>query len=152
MQLKSETRDIGGHKLVVTQLATGEGLRLFFKLAKLVGPSVGTLIREWQGKSIQRETVGKALTELINKLEWGEFNDFVQTFARNTKLIVAHVNEKTGDSEERRVSLEQTIGNVAFAGDYLALVQWLGFCLELNFASFFAGLGLTSPQSSAEAE
>lgn len=149
--LKSETREIGGRKLTVTQLGTGDGLRLFFKLGKLVGPSVGTLLRQWQGKSVTKEVVGMAITELLAAIEWSDFNEFVQTFAKVTRETVTVTNDR-GDSEERTVSLDKTIGNIAFAGDYLTLMQWLGFCLEVNFASFFTGLGLTNRPNSAEAE
>ena len=145
--LKSETREIGGRKFNVTQLGTGDGLRIFFKLGKLVGPSVGALIKQWQGKSIDKHALGAALTELVEKLEWADFKELVALCAKSTAEIVTN-----DDGETRRIDLSKTIETVAFAGDYLSLMQWLGFCLELNFSSFFVGLGLTSPQNSQAAE
>jgi len=143
--LKSETREIGGRKLEVTQLGTAQGLKLFFKLGKLVGPSVATLIKQWQGKAISKEVVGEALIELLDKLEWSDFQELVVVCARSTMQI--HTNDK---GETVRLPLEKTIDTIAFAGDYLSLMKWLGFCLELNFASFFVDLGLTSLPSSAD--
>ena len=145
--LKTETREIGGQRYAVTQFGTAEGLQIFFWLGKLVGPSIAALIKQWQGKSIQASTIGAALAELSNGLTFGDFDRLVQACARSTRVVVT--NDK---GETVNVPLDKTIGTVAFAGDYLSLMKWLGFCLELNFASFFAGLGLTSPQSSAAAE
>lgn len=145
--LKSETREIGGRKFAVTQLGTEEGLRIFFKIGKLIGPSIAELLREWQGQTITKATLGAALAELCNKLEYRDFLELVTLCAKCTSELVTDQ-----DGSVRRVGLEKTISTVAFAGDYLSLLQWLGFCLELNFASFFVGLGLTKLPNSADQE
>lgn len=137
--LKSETREIGGRKLEVTQLGTGQGLKLFFKLGKLVGPSIATLIRQWQGKAISKQVVADAMLELVEKLEWSDFQELVNVCAKSTSQVVT--NER---GETLRIELSKTIDTIAFAGDYLSLMKWLAFCLELNFASFFVDLGLTA--------
>lgn len=149
--LKSETREIGGKRYAVTQFGTQEGLQIFFWLGKLAGPSIAALVKQWQGKSISQATVGAALVELANGLQWADFNRLVQACAKCTKQVITKVDEH-GATETVSLPLEKTIDTVAFAGDYLSLVQWLGFCLEVNFASFFVGLGLTKLPSSAAQE
>lgn len=145
--LKSETREIGGKRYAVTQFGTQEGLQIFFWLGKLVGPSIAALVKQWQGKSITVNVVSAALTELANGLQYADFNKLVQACAKCTKQVVTNA-----EGETVSVPLEKTIDTVAFAGDYLSLMQWLGFCLEVNFASFFVGLGLTKLPSSAAQE
>lgn len=145
--LKSETREIGGKRYAVTQFGTQEGLQIFFWLGKLAGPSIAALVKQWQVKSISQSTVGAALVELANGLQWADFNKLVQACAKCTKQVLVNA-----DGETLNVPLSNTIDTVAFAGDYLSLVQWLGFCLEVNFASFFVGLGLTKLPSSAAQE
>lgn len=142
MALTTATREISGKTYRVTQLGTADGLRLFFKLGKLVGPSVAALLREWQGGKINAGTAAGALTEFVAQLEWPDLQEFVKTFAKVSAVALQ------AEDGERWVPLEKTIDTTAFAGDYLALFQWLGFCLEHNFASFFAGLGATKLPSS----
>lgn len=148
---RTETREIGGTTYSVTQLGWDDGQRLFFNLAKLAGPSVAALLREWQGAvgadgkpKLDSETVSAALTEFLQSLSYPMFRDFVDTFVKVTK--VHGENDKTAPLADMKA--------IAFAGDYASLCRWLGFCLEVNYSSFFDGMGLTSrpaPAASASA-
>lgn len=149
--LKSETREIGGKEYCVTQLGAEDGQRLFFKLLKFVGPSVAALLREWRGRvdeqgkpQLDVRVLSSALSEFMSQLSYGEFRDFVDTFMKSTALI--------GDADERgnkpRVNLDK-MKALAFVGDYGSLVKWLGFCLEVNYSSFFADMGAMLPPNGA---
>jgi hypothetical protein len=145
--LKSQTREIGERTYCVTTLGSEDGQRLFFKLAKLVGPSVAALLRQWAGSigedgkpKLDVDTVSAALGEFMTQLSYGDFQDFVQSFAKSTDVV---------DEKDTRVSLAKLMKLGEFSGDYASFVKWLGFCLEVNFASFFAGMGLTSQSPGA---
>lgn len=147
MALKTETREIGGKTYRVTQLGTEHGLRLFFKLGKLVGPSVGALLREWQGGAINKDTVAAALTEFVAGMEYPTFRDFVDTFMTATVIVTPGA-----DGAREQLTKLESIKAVAFQGDYASLMKWLGVCLEVNFASFFADMGLTKLPSLPDQE
>lgn len=131
--LQTQSRKIGDRTYHVTQLAAEPGQRLFFQLIKLAGPSIAALLREWDAKEISIDTVGGALTELTSMLTYAQFRDFVDTFTAVTAVEGA---------DGARVPLDK-MKTLAFAGDYGGLCRWLGFCLEVNFASFFDDMGLT---------
>ena len=150
--LKSDIREISGRRFRVTEVGTEEGLRLFFKLTKLIGPSMAELLKQWQGGTLKPVHAMPALSEFIAQLQWNDLSEFVNVFAKATVELVQGVDEKTGEPFERQVPLDKTIKTTAFAGDYMTLMKWLGFCLEHNFASFFAGMGVTKLPDSAETE
>jgi len=137
--LKSDTREIGGKRYCVTQLAAEPGQRLFFQLAKLIGPSVAALLREWQGKEVTPDTVAAALSEFVQTLTYAQFRDFVDTFMGSTDVL---------GEDDKRVKL-LSMKALAFAGDYGSLMKWVAFCLEVNYASFFGDMGLTTLPSAA---
>lgn len=138
MALKSEQREIKGVTYEVTQLAAEPGQRLFFSLVKLLGPAVAALLQEWQGKAVTPATIAAAITELAASLEYKHFRDFVDTFQASTDVLGQDSNGRA-----TRVKLS-SMKALAFAGDYGGLMQWLGFCLEVNFGSFFSDMGLTN--------
>lgn len=136
--LKSESKEIGGKRYCVTQLAAEPGQRLFFHLVKLVGPSVSALLHEWRGGEVSTGVVASALSELVSQLEYSKVREFIDTFMTATTVIGTDK-----DGNEVRLSLEKQKA-LAFAGDYGSLVKWLAFCLEVNYGSFFDDMGLTS--------
>lgn len=149
MNLPQHTRVIAGKKYVVTTLSTDPGRKLWFKLLKICGPALGTFLRDagaqlltgdgnFSLKAVSMPLAGAALTELVAGLQESDFDAFYATFLESTAL------ELEDDKGTRRIQLE-SIKSVAFAGQYGIMVKWLGFCLEVNFASFFAELGLTAP-------
>lgn len=141
--LKSDTREIGGKRYCVTQLAAEPGQRLFFQLAKLIGPSVAALLREWQGKEVTPDTVAAALSEFVQSLTYAQFRDFVDTFMGSTKVL--GTNDKGEETQAPLLSMKA----LAFAGDYGSLMKWIAFCLEVNYGSFFGDMGLTALPSAA---
>ena len=143
--LKSETREIGGKHYCVTQLAAEPGQFLFFQLVKFAGPSVAALLNDWRGEgaTVDAGTVGKALSELTSQLTYETFRKFVDTFIDST-VVIGGV-DANGNEIRQPLSKSKAL---AFAGDYGSLVKWLGFCLEVNYASFFADMGLTKLPSS----
>lgn len=142
------SREIAGKMYHVTTLSTEPGRRLWFKLVKLAGPALAAFLRQLgasdaQGllklKTVSPVVAAAALQELVSTLSAEDFDDFYNTF-----LATTSVEQNDG----AKVRLE-SIKAFAFAGAYGAMVKWLGFCLEVNFGSFFDELGLMSPQSSS---
>jgi hypothetical protein len=137
--LKSQSREIGGTTYEVQTLSTEPGLRLFFQLAKLVGPATASALKQWQTKEMTPQMFAAGIAEFMSQLQYATFMDFVSTFQESTTVVGANGNKaKLSDMKA-----------IAFAGDYGSLMKWLGFCLEVNFKSFFVDLGLTKPLADA---
>ena len=134
--LPTATRTIGARTFIVSALPTVHGRRLFFKLVKIVGPSLTKFIASIEGEDIAQanaRTLAAAAEELIKSLDESTFDDFYDTFASHTQVSTEH-----GQVPFARVSA------TVFSGDYGSMVKWLAFCLEFNYASFFGDLGLTN--------
>lgn len=138
--LKTETREIGGKRYAVTQLASDKGIRIFFELFKLLGPGMIVMLKSWNGKKVDARAAMGGVSELLQALDYDKFSMFVAAFMESTALI--------GD-QGQRVELVK-MRSLAFAGDYASLIKWIGFCLEVNFGSFFDDMGLTSLPSPAD--
>jgi hypothetical protein len=120
---KTETKRIAGHDYKVTQLDAIAGRRAFTRMLKVVGPAFAKL----------DDGAGEAFTELVDRLGEDDVAHFCDLFAKMTEV-------SGGDFGERAPQLSDIFG-VHFAGRYLEMSQWLIFCFEVNFASFFGGAG-----------
>lgn len=132
---------IRGKRYKITVLNTREGRRLWFKLIKLVGPGFFEFLRGGAAEGLEAEQAAPVLltavmSTLVEKLSPEDFEDFIQTFARSSSYI---------DEQGADFRLDALIDKGAFAADYGGLMQWLGQCMRLNFASFFSDLGITIP-------
>lgn len=121
---KQDTKRIGAFSYKVTQLDAVTGRRAFTRMLKVVGPAFAKL----------DDGVGPAFTELVQRLDEDDVDHFCELFAKITEV-------SGGDLATGAEPYLSTIFGVHFAGRYLELTQWLVFCFEVNFASFFGGAG-----------
>lgn len=119
---KVETLRIGAHAYKVTQLDAVTGRRAFARLVKLIGPAMAKL------KDGEEEA---ALVDLLSRIEESDLDYFCDTFSP--------VTEVSGGQYSKAAPQLDTVFLTHFAGEYLAMTQWLVFCIKVNFRSFFAG-------------
>lgn len=133
--LKTEERTIGGSAYKVTQLGASAGMQLMVRLTKVLGPVLGELTRgmgegETDLMSVRGDALAGALQQLGEKLNYEDLDYVCETLGAFTEV-------SNGDGKWLR--LKRDIREVHFAGNYGDLFRWLGFALEVNYASFFGG-------------
>lgn len=137
---QTDEKQIGGYKYRVTQLDALKGRRAFTRLMKVVGPAIGELA---SGKA---DDIAPALEKLVTRLSEDDVDHFCDLFARVTSV-------SGGDLKEGLSPQLDSIFAAHFSGRYLEMAQWLIFCFQVNFASFFAGaaslLGQAAPRARA---
>lgn len=126
MARKQAKRTIGGHRFQVTQLAYKDGRRMLFELTQILGDSLASLAVAAKDKGVLNEDAGKAVGKLVRSLDYDFLERASDLFAAQTLVGV--------DGSDNMVALSDDIQNAIFAGAYDVWVQWLAFCLELNFA------------------
>lgn len=126
--LETKNKQIGANEYQVTQLGAIQGRKVLARLARVIGPAIA---------EVGTGGVTAALAKAAEGLTDADVDYFCETFAPMT-----HVRMPDGKTPK----LSQ-IFDFHFAANYLELTKWLGFCLEVNFGSFFDEL-----QSRAKAE
>jgi hypothetical protein len=142
--MKTVTRSIGGTSYRVTQFGVGQGLPLLVKLAKLLGPSLAASLKGLGGKSLKQGqdvldlpvgVLGDAVLELAERLQEETVVALVHQLAESTQ-----VSKGSDRGGEKWVPLTDEL-ELHWAGNYLNMLKWLAFGLEVNYASFFGGQG-----------
>lgn len=125
---EQKTTRIGAHAYKVTQLDAVTGRRAFTKLFKIAGPALAKI-----ENGIDETSLGGALTELVTRLEPADVDYFCDVFAA--------VTEVSGGRYTKEAPQLDDVFALHFASNYLEMFQWLAFCLQVNFSSFFVGIG-----------
>lgn len=133
----------------LTQLASGEGRALLFKLTKAVGPGFAHLFSAPQprvkpskeGAPVEfepltseeqrasAEAVRMGITTILGDLSEALFNELVMTFAKKSEV-------QHDDGNWAR--LDATINSTAFVGAYGDLLTWLSHSIAWNYNDFLA--------------
>lgn len=132
MALATQEKQIGANLYQVTQLDAIRGRGVFTRFVKLIAPVFGELAE----KGAEKTGMAKALAALASNITAEDMNFFCDSFAPTTCLVTTGDDGKT-----RRPNLKEHFG-LHFASNYAEMLQWLYFCLEVNFGSFFAEAGL----------
>lgn len=129
-----QTKAIGGVLYEVTPLPAGKGLALLTRLAKLVAPALAA------APSLKDigNFAGEAIAGLLENLTEEDTAHVCRVLAENTR-----VQKPTG------MAALAAIFDLHFQGDYLALVEWARFALEVNYAGFFAAITAKAPAAPA---
>lgn len=117
MSKKEETRTIDGTAFTVRMLTADVGLDVGYDLAQALGPAIGKL---------DQGDVGEAAAMLFARLPKEDFKRLVHTLV------------DSADADGKPV---REVFNHVFMGKPMTLMKVFAFALELNFSSFFAGLG-----------
>lgn len=138
MAIETRDRTISGTAYRLTQLGALEGRTMLVRLVKLLGPGVGSFVGgagrgalnpASGADSVLAMGAGEAIHELCARLDATELGQIMDVFAANTTVVISR-------EQEPRLS---DVFDAHFAGRYDAMLQWLRWCLEVNFASFFGG-------------
>lgn len=127
--IKSKSKTIKEYTYTVQQVGCELGSELLLKLGSA---TAGGFSNYASGKNP------------LGALSSDDFKLFCKTFAATTTV--------TGGELGDRTPLLSSIYNMHFAGRYMDLLIWLGFCIEVNFESFLTDLAalLKDPEGLAK--
>lgn len=123
MALEQHTREIGSHTYTVTTLDAVKGRKAFVRLLNVMGPILKSA-----------SDVETLVANLASGLSPADMDHFCELFGGVTTVTGGEYGDKTP------LLLPAAFGT-HFAGNYLEMFEWLGFCFEANFGSFFKGVG-----------
>jgi len=128
---ETKTQEIGnrGFTYSVEQLGARQGGRVFARIANMLGGALGSALSG--GESFSVDSVGKVFASLAESITEENLDYLVDTFIPTTKVA--------GGQLPAPLPLSAVDPDQHFAGAYGEMMQWLGFCLEVNYASFLPG-------------
>jgi len=141
---RSEIRQIGDCRYKVTQLKVRAAHRVLIKLIKVVGEPLGRAV-DGLGETdpakaimgdLSKGQVGEVARALCNQLGEDDLNWVVDQFQPSVEF---QTPELAASKPDTFVPLGDWDNH--FAGQIWTEFKLLGFCLELNYADFFEGLG-----------
>ncbi len=125
--MKDEIKQFGKFRVRVTQFGTRKGLEVFTKITNTLGPALGTVINVAQNrKTGVGEEIGEALAALATAADPETMDYFLSVCSEYSELVV----------QDSLKPMDDAALTLCFAGYYIKLFKWLGFCLELNYGSF----------------
>lgn len=137
LQLPQKSRKIGDCTYKTTLLSASEGLPINTLLLRVLGPAVATLASALPSvesvKDLPIEALARAFSSAIHNLDSQDLRTLVDTFAPKTWV-------RLPDGKEPLLS---DVFDTHFAGKYARMYQWLGFCVQENFADFLDILPVT---------
>ncbi len=137
LDVKSKT--IAGHEYKVRQLVATKGRLVMLTLARIIGPAAALAASAKDKQSV----MGDIITAVLQNVTADDFTSLCNTFAESTDLVIHE------DGKRPREPKLSTVFDLHFAGEYQAMIEWLVFCVEVNFGSFFEGLKSKSDGTSA---
>lgn len=124
MAIETRARAIDGKQYKVTQLGAVQGRKVFTRLLRIIAPLLAA-----KDPSLGLADVAAHITE-------ADLDALCEVFAAKTMI-------PTTMSNGAEVPLAGVFDD-HFAANYGGMMRWLMFCLEVNFASFFAETGLSA--------
>lgn len=118
MAVRTLERKIGTTVYRVRTLPATQGIAVFATLAPIF-----SLITA--GATLQT-----AVAAALPRIDAGEFTKAAKTFAEFTHL----------ECDDGRKPRLQDVFDEHFSGELFELGEWIAFCVEVNYATFFAGL------------
>lgn len=158
MALLTKTVTIGSDVYEITQLKTSDGLPIYSRLLKVLGPMVratladpaivGGVKASTEGSDAVSGAAGIKIANVVlqgfESLETAFLLELADTFKKVTKVQLMAggpmVDMAAGDIFDQH-----------FAGRYAQLTKWLLAHLHLNFTDFLAGLASAGARSQAAA-
>lgn len=124
MPVEVKSKTIGDCTYRVRQLPAIQGRKVLVRLMKMFGPALESI-----GKNTD---VGSMLASALENLDEEVFDSLCDTFAKHTEFELANGNY---------VGLgEPGMFDQHFTGKYGPMIQWLAFCVQVNFADFLGVL------------
>lgn len=139
MAIATKSKTIGENTYNVTTFGALEGRVILARLTNMIGPVVRSFKSVADDIAEDREVdkaavMINAVAEAAEKLPPKEFASLCDSFAQTTELQYA-------DGRALRLT---GIFDAHFAANYMEMMLWFAFVLEVNFANFFEGQALGS--------
>lgn len=134
MALPTKSKQIGENTYSVTAFGAKQGRVIFARLTNLLGP----LVRSFksiaddvaEGKDVDKgNVIIDAIAEACSTLPPKEFASLCDEFATYTEVT-------RPDGTAPRLD---NIFDIHFAANYMEMILWFTFVLEVNFKDFFTG-------------
>lgn len=140
--LKKETTTIGEYQYEATQLPAPQGIALLEWLLKKLGPGIEVMFKDAGPVEKGDELVNQiglllGIGAILKNLSGQDFQYLYGELAPSCTA-----NGVGMDKQESRT--------LHFAGDYGRFMQWIIWMLQVNYRSFFAGLGTLQQVASAQ--
>jgi hypothetical protein len=143
--LKTDTHIIEGATYTITQLPAMRGLRLFARVARVLGPALGKLGAakaggiKIGGVGVSEEAFGTAIETLFDKLSPDEFelvlSEFFWSLTRNGKKVAPGAEF-----------------DLEMAGQLVTILKLLKFAFEVNYGNFTAAVVALMPAAEVPAK
>lgn len=136
MGLDKHEKQIGENLYEVTLLDARTGYRLGLKITKALARGArkgGELDDVKGGETLRVAMLGKVIQGLANAIESLPEEDLthvIETFAKTTSI-------RMGENSAPPLS---KVFDLHFAGKYDEMLQWIEFCLEVNYGPLVAGV------------
>jgi hypothetical protein len=125
MARETKSKQIGSHRYEVTQLGAIEGRAVLAHLMQLFGGMVSGIAGGGKPDMVS------GFTALASSITPDRLTFFCDTFSPWTQV----------HKGPNKVQVLKDIFDDHFAANYAEMMQWLAFCLEVNFASFLGESG-----------
>ncbi len=122
---------IGDSVYTVKPLGAITGRKVFARLVRALGRTIGGLDK---AKELDRAAVMAAISAALDSLDDDTVDFLCEKFGESTTVL-----RENG----RTPTLKGPIFDDEFSGKYAAMTEWLVCCVEVNFADFFDGQGLS---------
>lgn len=131
----SQTKEIGGYEFTVSQLPGSIGLKMFFDLVKMVGPSIGALIDEGGG-SLTMSDLGKLAGD--KKIAQAGLSGAIKELALNMNdaQVDKMIKQLRECTQVKGHGPLNKVHDAIFAGKIKAQLEWLAFALQVQFSDF----------------
>ena len=123
-----EETTIGDCLYKVTPLPARQGIKTMTMLLKMVGPVFAA-----GGKDSETKTT-QAFAEVIERLTAEQVLKLCEVFGKTTVVI--------REDDTQLPLAEVKLFDLHFASKYGDILEWLSFCIEVNYGSFLGSIGL----------
>ncbi len=141
---------IDGHRYEMTMLAATPSYKLFTKLLKMFGPSIGTIIDVTsksgdgvEGIDLNSQAVVKGIRALMDHVGEDDIEHVIERLKKQTHVSVEKGSEKT-------IPLSGVF-ELHFQGDIWAMFKWLWWGLQVQYSNFSDAFANLKTPSEGEA-
>lgn len=124
-----QQRTIDGFTYEVTPVTAAAGYKALLRFMKLASPVLSAAM---DGGKTMEQAAAAALSKLATTVEEGDLLYFAKLFGPQTKFC-----EEGKESSDCWATLTSDAQELHFAARYMAMFDWLKFCMEVNFGGFF---------------
>lgn len=141
MSISTQSKQIGNHTYNVTTFGAVKGQEVLVKLINFAAPFANAF------RGIAAAASGELGDERIEQLAGEALVDGVSKFAQAVTpevfswLCLQFANATQIEYEDGKAQPLSKVYEAHFSGEYLELLTWFAFVVQVNYASFFTGQG-----------